>query len=148
MSSGWPLCGFPTKILYAFPFTPVPATCPSDLTLPDFIILHILGTKSPSYEALHYAVFSSLLHFICLRSKYSSQHPVPKDLSVYVLYILMYMFLDSRWEDRRLWTEWWWFINVVPKYMNCATFSNLTSLHYNFCVFLYGMICEYPFTRL
>jgi hypothetical protein len=49
------------------------------------------------------------------------------------------MFLDSRREDRRFWTEWqqafpefnlilisswdkYWFLTVVPKYLNCVTF--------------------------
>jgi hypothetical protein len=66
-------------------------------------------------------------HMIPLRSKYSLQHPVLK-LSVYVpplmlktkflshpyrttgkiivLYILIFMFSDSKREDKRFWTEW------------------------------------------
>jgi hypothetical protein len=31
--------GFPTNILYAFPFTPIRATCPTHLILLDLIIL-------------------------------------------------------------------------------------------------------------
>jgi hypothetical protein len=57
-----------------------------------------------------------------------------------VLYILIFTFLGSRREDRRLWTEWWqalpgcnhillswwtkfWFVTLIPKYLNFATFS-------------------------
>jgi hypothetical protein len=54
--------GFPTKILYAFRFSPIRATCPTDLTLLDLIVLFYLA-KSTSYEAPHYAVFSNLLQF-------------------------------------------------------------------------------------
>jgi hypothetical protein len=65
-------------------------------------------------------------HLIPLRSKYSSQNPVLKHLSlcsslsvrdqvshpykttgrIMVLYILTFTFLDSRRDDKRLWTEW------------------------------------------
>jgi hypothetical protein len=47
--------GFPTEILY----TLLRATCPAPLILFDLIILIILG-EDTSYEAPHYAVFSSL----------------------------------------------------------------------------------------
>jgi hypothetical protein len=55
-----------------------------------------------------------------------------------ILYILTFNFLDSRREDRRLWTEWqqefpessqllsspcmqFWPVSVVPRYLNFAT---------------------------
>jgi hypothetical protein len=58
-----------------------------------------------------------------------------------VLHILVFMFFDARWEDERFATEWCqalqefsvhlissWikfsFVMVVPKFLNCATFSN------------------------
>jgi hypothetical protein len=53
------------------------ATCPAHLILPVLIILIIL-VKSTSYEAPHYAVFSTSCHFIPLWCKYSLQHPVLK----------------------------------------------------------------------
>jgi hypothetical protein len=51
------------------------------------------------------------------------------------------MFFDSRWEDRKFWTEWYqalpefnllliscwikfWFLTVIPIYLNSDTFSN------------------------
>jgi hypothetical protein len=58
---------------------------------------------------------------------------------IIVLYILIFKFLVSRREDRRFWTEWqqalpefdlllisswirFWFVIVVPKYLNCVAF--------------------------
>jgi hypothetical protein len=57
------------------------------------------------------------------------------------LYILIFKFFDSRWEDKRFWTEcyqalsefnlllissWikFWSVTVFTKYLNCDTFSN------------------------
>jgi hypothetical protein len=55
------------------------AACPADVMLPDLIILIIYLAKSSSYEAPHYAVFSSVPHyFILLGFKCSPQHPVLK----------------------------------------------------------------------
>jgi hypothetical protein len=42
------------------------------------------------------------------------------------LYILIFMFLDSRWEDNLLVISYWikfWFVTVVPKYLVSATYS-------------------------
>jgi hypothetical protein len=33
-------------------------------------------------------------------------HPYKMTGKIRVLYILTFKFLDNRWEDRRLWTEW------------------------------------------
>jgi hypothetical protein len=53
-------------------------------------------------------------HFISLRTKYSLQHSVRDQVShryrttgkIIVLCVLIFMFLDSRREDKRFWTEW------------------------------------------
>jgi len=54
--------------------------------------------------------------------------------------MLIFKFLENRWEDKTLWTEWeqeshilnllciylsmqFWFITVITKYLNFATFS-------------------------
>jgi hypothetical protein len=47
-------------MLYAFPFSPMYATYPAHLTLLDLITVIILANRT-SYEAPHYAVFTSLL---------------------------------------------------------------------------------------
>jgi hypothetical protein len=70
------------------------------------------------------------------------------------------MFLDFIWVDRfRMecqqvlpkfnfllifsWIKLFWFINVIPKYLNTATFSNdllvIFGVSYSFCIFLYGI---------
>jgi hypothetical protein len=69
----------------------------------------------------------------------SKVHTHTKLQEKYSLYVLISTFLDSRREDKRFWTEcqqalpelnllissWikFWFVTVVPKYLNCATFS-------------------------
>jgi hypothetical protein len=76
-------------------------------------------------------------HFISLRSKYSSQHPVLKHYNF--VYSKFYV-CRQQTRIQKFWTEWWkalpefsllfisswikfWFVTVVPKYLNCATFS-------------------------
>jgi uncharacterized protein with HEPN domain len=62
-------------------------------------------------------------HFMRLRYRYSAQHPVPKHPQsrnvrdkvlhpyvttdkIIVLYIIIFMFLDSRRKDKTFWSEW------------------------------------------
>jgi hypothetical protein len=100
---------------------PIHATHLDHLILFDLIILIILREM----KLLTMQFSSSSLHFISLRSKYS-QHPVfrhPQSMLLpqfqrpsftpiqnhrhnYSLYNRIFMFLDSRREDKRFWTEW------------------------------------------
>jgi hypothetical protein len=60
---------------------------------------------------------------------------------IVVLYIWIFIFFDSKLEDKTFCTEWqqafpdfnlllisswmeFWFVRVVPKYLNCSTVSN------------------------
>jgi cellulose synthase/poly-beta-1,6-N-acetylglucosamine synthase-like glycosyltransferase len=84
-------------------------------------------SKSTSYEAPHYAVFSSLLLFHPSWTQIFSSAPCSQTPSNYVLLlmseikfhtlkttgkiivlcILKFTFLDSRREDKWCWTKWW-----------------------------------------
>jgi hypothetical protein len=93
---------------------------------------------------------------------------------IIVSYIVIFTFLDSRREDESFWTElcyalpelnlllissWikFWFLTVVPKYLNCATVLSISydialhlvtrqqhmlsfpaSINYSFCAFLFS----------
>jgi hypothetical protein len=61
------------------------------------------------------------------------------------MYILIFVFLDSRWEGKRFWTEWqqallkfnlllisswikFWIVTVIPKHLDYAVFLNYHDL--------------------
>jgi hypothetical protein len=112
--------GFPINILYSYRFSPFvlhALSSSSSLTWSFWLYL----AKSTSYEALHYAVLSNLLSLylfgpniplstlsLCSSVNVTDRvsQPYRSTGKIIVWYILIFMFLDSRREDERFWTEW------------------------------------------
>jgi hypothetical protein len=110
--------GFPTNILYAFLFSPFVLHA---LPISDLIILIILGEEYKLWSSslcsfLQPPVTFSLSLSLSLWSTYSPQrlvlrhpqfvsHPYKTTGRIIVLCILIFMFLDSRREDKSFWSE-------------------------------------------
>jgi hypothetical protein len=76
--------GFPSNILYAFLFSAIRATCPTNLILLDLIIIIILGEKCKLWIS-NYAVFPILLPFHPSSAQTFSSAPCSQTPSVCVL---------------------------------------------------------------
>jgi hypothetical protein len=135
------------------------ATCPAHLTLLDLTRIICSGEyklwSSPLCSFLHSPVTSSPLGpNILLSTLFSNtlnlcsslnvtdqvSHPYKTAGRITVLCVLTFTFLDSRREDRRLWTQWqqafpefslllisscmqFWSVIVVPRHLNFAASS-------------------------
>ena len=107
--------GFPTKSLYTPHVFPIRTTCPAHLIILDFIIRTVVGEE---YRSLNTSLYSFLhsCYLVLLSPRYYPQHPIRKHPQptflhqcerpsftpiqatgkIVVLYILIFIFLDSK----------------------------------------------------
>jgi hypothetical protein len=105
-------------------------------SLTSYHFIPLWSKYSPQHPVLKHPLSMFLPY--CQRSSFRQN---------YNLYFLIFTFLDSRREDESFWTEWqqalpefnlllisswikFWFVTVVPKYLNCAKLSEDVSYLY------------------
>jgi hypothetical protein len=113
------LSGFHTNILYAFLLFPIRAIFRANLIL-DLLIVIILDEE---YKSWSYAVFSTRpslhpnilltpcsetpsVHCSSLNVRDQVTQPCRTTGKIIALYVTIFTFFSSRWEDGRFWTEW------------------------------------------
>jgi hypothetical protein len=119
--------GFPNSILHAVLFYTIRATCPPNciIIIIDLINIIILGEEyklrssslcsflqppvtsplfGPNILNTLFTNTLSLCSSLNVRDKVSL--PYRTTVKIVVLYILIFMFLDSRWENKIFWTKW------------------------------------------
>ena len=159
----------PTKILYALLLSPMRVICPAPLILLDLITRVIFGEACRSLSSSlcslhHFPATSPLLRtnillsnlFSPILSLHSSlnvsdqvSHPYKTRDKIIYAYILIFIYLDCKLEDTRIFSEaeqafpdcnlllissWmeFWFVTVIPRYTKSSILSPFPMIYYQY----------------